>query len=267
MKYVSSSVTVSIIIPTYNGGEFIEETINSVVKQDYPNVELIVIDDCSTDITVEVVRNLQSKFCFRFMCNEVNQGLMKTNNIAAKESLGDYLIFLGHDDLLAENHISKLLKGYRENDVMLWCNSYVIDINGKITGTSLNNYIQLIKNQFSRPLLMVANYISSTGAIINRVSFDHVGGFSEQYRHFGEWTLWIKLATIGKVRFSTQSKTYYRRHSENMTSETNTQITKTVLDDYYSSAKELAESSFTLNIVESIFSYIYKFFQKIKKPL
>jgi len=267
MKHVSISAKVSVIVPTYNGSEFIEETINSVIEQDYCNVELIVIDDCSTDNTVKVVSKLESKFNFKFLSNETNQGLMKTNNIAVKESSGEYLLILGHDDLLASNHIAQLLNDFKPNDVMLWCNSDVIDANGKIVEESLKNYVQLIKNKFTRPLLMVANYISSTGAIIRRSTFDQVGGFSEQYRHFGEWTLWIKLAAKGQIKFSTQTKSYYRRHDENMTSESNIKKSRTVLDNFYISAKELAELSFKLNLIESVFSYIYTNFHAIKKSL
>lgn len=265
MKHVGSDVKVSVIIPTFNGSEFIEETINSVLKQDYYNVELIVIDDCSTDNTLAVVRKLESEFNFKLISNSTNQGLMKTNNIGVKASSGEFLMILGHDDLLAPNHITLLLKDFKSSDVMLWCNSDIIDGEGKIVGTSLKNYIQLIKNYFSRPLLMVANYISSTGAIIRRSTYEQVEGFSEQFRHFGEWTLWIKLASQGKVRYSTKTKAYYRRHGDNMTSAPNIKKSRTTLDDFYESAKVLADSSFKLNVIESTFSFIYKKFHAIKK--
>ena len=124
---------VSVIIPVYNSDKFIGRCLRSIKKQtlDKKNYEIIVIDDCSTDNTLTVVRKLESEFDFKLISNSTNQGLMKTNNIGVKASSGEFLMILGHDDLLAPNHITLLLKDFKSSDVMflfsivLWSSSMI----------------------------------------------------------------------------------------------------------------------------------------------
>lgn len=260
---------VSIVIPTYNGSRYIEKTIRSVIEQTYENIELIVIDDCSTDNTIQIVNSLkqQLKNNFTVIMNEQNSGLMKTNNYAAQACTGDYLMILGHDDLLAKDHVSEMLSKFDRETVMLWCNSFVIDKNDDVVFLSLKPYLQKIKNLLVKPLLYQANFISSTGALIKADAFKAVNGFDENFLHFGEWSLWIKLASIGEIKFVDQPISFYRRHDLNMTSASNMDKAKTELSLFYNFCSNLAVSQLKLRFFEKLFLSLYKAFLSTKKFL
>lgn len=258
---------VSVIIPTYNGSSYIEKTICSVLEQTYGNIELIVIDDCSTDNTLIIVNDLKSKLQadFSILVNQKNLGLMKTNNHAAKQCTGDFLMILGHDDYLDKQHIERMLPEFNTGDVMLWCNSYVVDKQGLIVYLSLKPILQKFKNLFVKPLLRNANFISSTGALIKMSAFKEVNGFNEDFLHFGEWSLWIKLAAIGSIRFVSTPIAFYRRHDFNMTSSDNLKKAKPELVAFYKFCNELANLHLKLGFWDKVFSALYNSFHLMKK--
>ena len=89
---------VSIIMPSYNTGKFIKETIMSVITQTYTNWELIIVDDCSSDNTDEIVKSIKDSR-IKYLKNEVNSGAAVSRNKALKEVKGRWIAFLDSDDL------------------------------------------------------------------------------------------------------------------------------------------------------------------------
>lgn len=107
---------VSIIMPTYNCGRFIAETIESVLEQSYPDWELIISDDCSTDDTVEIVRSYQAgEPRIRYIRNERNSGAAVTRNAALREARGRWIAFLDSDDLWRPRKLERQLRFMVEN--------------------------------------------------------------------------------------------------------------------------------------------------------
>ena len=102
---------VSVIIPTYNGAERISKTLNSIIEQDYENIEIIVVDDVSTDNTAEVVKNILEKSGrkFQLIKRTVNGHQSASRNTGFNASNGKYVIFVDHDDLTEKNYVSSLL--------------------------------------------------------------------------------------------------------------------------------------------------------------
>lgn len=102
--------TVSVIIPTYNRESTVRRAINSVLEQDYKNLEIIVIDDGSTDATAEVIKEIQSaqvsaeKIVHYF--RQKNQGACVARNFGMKQAVGDYLMFLDSDDFIRDDYIA-----------------------------------------------------------------------------------------------------------------------------------------------------------------
>lgn len=96
---------VTVIISSYNHAQYIEETIKSVINQTYPNIELLVIDDGSSDNSVEKLTVLQKEFGFELLIQE-NKGLSKTLNEAIDRSKGEYIITFGSDDIMLPERIA-----------------------------------------------------------------------------------------------------------------------------------------------------------------
>ena len=105
---------VSIIMPSYNTGRYIAESIRSVLAQTYTLWELIIVDDCSTDDTHEVVKTFNDSR-IRFIKNEKNCGAALTRNRAIREANGEWIAFLDSDDLWAPDKLEKQLAFMKEN--------------------------------------------------------------------------------------------------------------------------------------------------------
>lgn len=105
---------VSVIMPSWNTGNFIAESIQSVINQTYQNWELIIVDDCSTDNTDEVVGGF-SDVRIRYLKNQENQGAALTRNRAIREAKGEWIAFLDSDDLWAPKKLELMLKFMKQN--------------------------------------------------------------------------------------------------------------------------------------------------------
>ncbi|MBR1486107.1 MAG: glycosyltransferase family 2 protein [Synergistaceae bacterium] len=103
---------VSVIVPTYNGEKFIAQTLGAIINQDYENIEIIVVDDVSTDNTVEVAKKTLecSGRKFQLIRRTVNGHQSASRNTGLDASNGDYVIFFDHDDLAEKNFVSSLLR-------------------------------------------------------------------------------------------------------------------------------------------------------------
>lgn len=113
----STSFLISIVTPTYNSSRFIEETIKSVQSQDYSNWELIIIDDCSEDQTVEIVENFSKEDPrIRLIKNIHNSGPAITRNRGIEAAKGDFITFLDGDDIWFPNFLKKSLLTCTKNN-------------------------------------------------------------------------------------------------------------------------------------------------------
>ena len=111
---------VSIVMPSYNTGRFIAESIESVLAQTYTNWELIIVDDSSTDNTDEVVAEVKKRHCERseaihYFKNDHNRGAAYSRNFALREARGEWIAFLDSDDLWLPEKLEKQLKFMTDN--------------------------------------------------------------------------------------------------------------------------------------------------------
>lgn len=105
---------VSIIMPSWNTADFIRESINSVLAQTYTNWELLIVDDCSTDNTDEVVASYKDER-IKYFKNEKNSGAALTRNKALREAQGEWIAFLDSDDLWIPEKLEKMISFMTEN--------------------------------------------------------------------------------------------------------------------------------------------------------
>lgn len=115
---------ISIIVPFYNAAEFIDETINSVKVQSFQNWELILINDGSTDNSVEIVKKHLSEKIFLY--EQKNLGVSKARNNGLKKSKGKYVVFLDADDILSETFLKKRYDFLETNKEYGYCCSDII---------------------------------------------------------------------------------------------------------------------------------------------
>ncbi len=136
---------VSIIMPSYNTVLYIEETIQSVLNQTYPNWELIIVDDCSTDNTDEVLEKIKDPR-IHYLKNEKNSGAAISRNKALREAKGQWIAFLDSDDLWMPNKLEKQIQFMKENGYAFSYTNYEeIDVNGNKTGVTVTGPKKITK--------------------------------------------------------------------------------------------------------------------------
>ena len=129
---------VSIIMPSYNTAEFIAESIKSVLAQSYKDWELLIVDDCSTDNTDEVVKPYLSDERIKYLKNEKNSGAAVSRNRALREAKGKWIAFLDSDDLWTPKKLSKQINFMEEHGYSFTYTNYVeIDTEGKKNGVTV----------------------------------------------------------------------------------------------------------------------------------
>lgn len=143
---------VSIITPTYNCGRFIAETIESVQAQSFDTWEMIIVDDCSTDDTKDVVASYAEKDSrIQYHCLEKNSGAAVARTVAMELARGEYMAFCDSDDLWMPHKLEKQLAFMAENDYAFTCTSYEqIDEGGKALGRIIKT---IKKTDYNRLLL------------------------------------------------------------------------------------------------------------------
>lgn len=137
---------VSIIIPVYNTGEPFRGCIESVLQQTYPNLEIIVVDDCSTDeLTLQILKDYQAKDQrIKVIRNEQNSGLSFTRNAGVAQAQGTYFSFLDSDDQFVPNFVETMVQALEQNNTdFAMCNieNYSLDSTIKVDKNDLNSNI------------------------------------------------------------------------------------------------------------------------------
>lgn len=199
---------VSIIIPTYNYGEFITEALECSLQQTYENKEIIVVDDGSNDNTNEIVSSYKNKIRYFY---QHNKGAPTARNQGVKLAKGDFITFLDADDTTPQDKLEILMEYLLEN-------SSVYIVFGQTMRLKLSKYIDGKPHfeEFESP-----NYRKSLpSSIIRKSLFDKIGVFNESL-HYCDDSDWIMRAQeMGiTMRFIPKLTLYYRRHHRNITNQ------------------------------------------------
>lgn len=138
---------VSIIIPVYNAGKYLKYTLESVVEQTYNNLEIIVIDDGSTDNSENIIRTFLNDKRMRYI-KQNNSGVSSARNKGIKVSTGDYLVFVDSDDILEKNAINLMVKSINQYDMVMCGYRYIGKKNCKLKKINMSfNDFNLIVNE------------------------------------------------------------------------------------------------------------------------
>lgn len=213
-RYVSDKC--AIIIPTYNGEKFISETVFSALNQDYANLEVLVIDDCSVDSTRSIldgISNAKLKKIYR----PKNFGLVQNVNFGVGLTDAEFILLLGHDDILESSHVTRLLSLFDPGIGIVHCNSIKIDESGREGKLSRLDIVQSIKSRNPLFWLSIDNFVSSCGLIFRHQLFDQLGGWDTRYRLYGEWLMFSKFAELSEFRYTSSVRARYRQHGSNIT--------------------------------------------------
>lgn len=221
---------VTLITPTYNQAAYLEETIESVLNQDYPKIEYIVINDGSTDGTAHVLEKYADRIT---IINQTNIGQANTLNKGWSTAKGKYLSYLSSDDKLRPNAISELV-AVLESDTNIACvfpDSDLIDEHAKVIKTN-------VCQPFSLTNLVIRQECHiGPGAVFRAAAFKKLGGWRPDLRLAPDREFWMRLAATGRFEFIRRALAEYRLHRESISykevSESVSLEYMHVLDDYF----------------------------------
>jgi len=210
--------TISIITPSFNQGQFIEETIRSVLFQEYPNLEYIIIDGCSSDNSLEIIKKYEN--WLTYWISEKDGGQSSALNKGFKMAKGNILGWLNSDDYYPPGSLLKVGKFFAENQE---CNFLSGDgeffgnpskkINFKINADSYNFY-ELLKYHNGK-------YLPQPSVFFSKNCFSEVGGLDESLKYTMDLDLWLKLSKKHKLNYLPQTLSMLRQHDDAKTIKNN----------------------------------------------
>jgi GT2 family glycosyltransferase len=210
-------VSVSVIVPVYNGERYIREMLESVFAQTYQDYEIICVDDGSNDASLAILNDYRDRIK---VVQQANMGQAGARNAGAKTGTGIYLAFLDQDDRWYPQKLERQVAILEANPeaVMVHCDMDWIDEAGHVTQRSVVSATHRSAHKgVTMPQLVGWDpCIYPSTMLIRRVAFDRVGGFDPELRSYGEdIDLMLRLRPEGLFIFLEETGTQYRKHSTN----------------------------------------------------
>jgi GT2 family glycosyltransferase len=196
---------VSIVTPSYNQAQFLEQTIRSVLDQDYPSLEYIVVDGASTDGSVEIIKKYSDKLAW--WVSERDNGQGEAINKGLARAKGEILAWINSDDYYLPNAISAAVKIFEQNPdvVLVYGNMLAVDQNGSTTNV-------LKYGQYSLEDLLCFQIIGQPAVFFRREVFEKTGGLDTSFHFMLDHHLWIRIAQQGKILHAPQIWSAARYH-------------------------------------------------------
>lgn len=204
----------SVIIPLYNKELSIKNTLLSVLNQSYQNFEIVIINDGSTDGSVDVVKTVKDKRVR--LIHQKNQGVSAARNLGIKEANYEWIAFLDGDDLWEVNHLEEIIRMMNifPNE-KVYVTSFEYSDKRKMYKHERNNSIFKIENYFKEALK--EDLIWTSIVVVHKECFKEVSGFNINLNRGEDLDLWARLAKKNSVIKSSKVTAVYRVDAENRT--------------------------------------------------
>ena len=231
------SPLVSVIIPTYNGSRFIKESIQSVLDQTYPNIEIIVVDDGSTDNTPAIVKSIADPRIIHI--RQANSGVSMARNHGIDISHGDYIAFLDHDDLWLPHKLEKQMPFFKQNPMLalIYSDTFIINENNFIIG-KYSHKIKFFRGMIFKELFLSC-FITILTVVIKKSAFFEVGPFLP-FKICEDYDLFLKCAAKYPIDYIDEPLAKYRVHESNYSKNYETEVNECIeIFDFWRNQKNI----------------------------
>ncbi len=238
---VNSNLLVSVVIPCFNQGHFLDDAVNSIQEQTYTNIEIIIVNDKSTDPdTNKILENYKGKYITLVVNHKENKGLPEARNTGINAAKGKYILTLDSDDKVANTYIEKAIDAFEANENL-----------GIVHGRT--EYFGDAKGERIRPditigEILLRNLIDS-GTLFRKKDWKKVGGFKSFMKYgFEDYEFWLSIMELGRVTYKIpEIMFYYRKHGGLVTNHSlasmNEERIKYSYEQIYSHHKKLYEDN------------------------
>ena len=187
---IKNSILISVVMPNYNGHRFVEQAIDSVLNQTYPNFELLVVDDCSKDGSLSLIQQkAQNDNRIKVIALEHNAGVAHARNVGINEAKGEFIALLDNDDLWTENKLERQLALANSGADIVYCSYDFID--------EQNNSIKkpfIVPQQTNFNKMLASSVISCSTSFI-KTELMQVHPFNSDFSH-EDYVLWMELLRV-----------------------------------------------------------------------
>lgn len=242
---------VSIIMPSYNTACFISDTIRSVLAQTYANWELIIVDDCSTDNTDEVVKIFLNDSRIRYIKNDKNSGAAVSRNRALREAKGRWIAFLDSDDLWVQDKLEKQIAFMENHGYAFTYTDYMIQLNGEWLP-----YIYSGPDVVTRRKMYDYCYFSTITVMYER---EKIGLIQiENLRKNNDYAMWLQAIEKSNCYRLPECLSYYIKHEGSISSGSKFKLIKWHYILYKTGMKKNSVTSVLLTVRNLFFGVIKK---------
>jgi len=206
---------VSIAMATYNGEKFLKEQLDSILNQTYKNLELIICDDCSTDNTINIIKDFQKKDRrIKLYQNKQQLGVLKNFEKAISLCSGEYIAISDQDDIWVANKIEIMLSEIEEN-ILIYHDDLLIDRSGNLIHNSFfeSNEIFINKEHKTKALIF-DNWISGHASMFSSLLKKDILPIPCEMEHYDMWIA-IVASKVGKIKYLNKQLVLWRQHGTN----------------------------------------------------
>lgn len=223
---------VSVLMPTYNQSNYLGDAINSVINQTFNDFELIILDNCSTDDTSQVVQKFASDKRVKYYKNEVNIGNIGNFNEIIKFSQGEYIKYLFSDDLLEPSALEEFVKILDENPDVSLATSF-FELFGSLNFVQRQPLVGKTPGyEVIKKTVMSGNWIGAPSNVIFRKSDMNGLEFKKRWQWWTDLELWHQLLMKGDLYVIPKVLSKFREHTSSATSSCISNY-KHIQDGYY----------------------------------
>jgi glycosyltransferase involved in cell wall biosynthesis len=208
-------VEVSVVVPTYNRSEHIDDMVKTIMAQTFEDLELIIVNDGSTDDTEQTLKRYEDHGRIKILHNDQNRGIAYSRNRGARESEGRYISIMDDDDRWDETKLEKQINRFRELSdeyAVVYCGG-VIQKDGKI----IQKFVPERRGNIYPEILSEWKLNPHSGHVIRKECFNTVGGYDDLPRG-RDWDLSIRLARKYKFEYVDETLVKRLEHGENFSS-------------------------------------------------
>jgi len=215
---------VSILIANYNNGKYFKDCYESIISQTYVNWEVIIVDDCSTDDSVDTIKELiKDDERFKLFENEINRGCGFTKRKCVELASGDLCGFLDPDDALVPSSLESSIGEFEKNTKIIATYSQLVFCDEKLNPKDIFSKIKQVYNHkyfFNTPIQISALFI------FKREAYLKTSGINPNLKNAVDQDLYLKLLEIGDAKFIEEVLYKYRLHSNGISQQASKQSAK-----------------------------------------
>jgi glycosyltransferase involved in cell wall biosynthesis len=222
----SASDLISVIVTNYNHAKYLDQRMESLLNQTYPNLEIIVVDNCSTDNSLEVLAKYKKYGHVKIMALEENGGNIHSSNLGVSLSHGQFFIFAEADDYNEPSQIELLHQAMAGNEQIgaAFCRSFMVDAQGKVFDDDFNQRDRsfkefcskdtVIPGRLAQRFFLFSCIIPNFSAVLfRRKYFDLAGGLTPLYKACADWDFWFRISRHCDLYYLKTPLNYFRYHA------------------------------------------------------